>query len=179
MAQYLVSCRCGSQVVVSPSLAGSTVVCACGQSIDVPTLREMRDLPVESSEHGEGGSQWTVRHSMAAATIIVAVGLAIFAGYLFWQYRHLDGQIPRFVPEERAKIVEENIRQLTPARVWELWLGSYRPLAEVGFSEFPGAPELQRQVDSLRLAATTTLSISVACAVVGTVLLLIGKRQAS
>ena len=177
MPQYLVSCRCGNQLAVEARLAGSRVQCACGQAVDVPTLRELRSLPVASSGMSEGGSEWTVRHGMAAAACVVAVGLAIFAGYLLWQQWRLNEQIPRFVPEERTKVVEENLRQLTPSQTWELWVGSYLPVAQEGFTEFPGSPEMERQVASLRLAAIVTLSISAVCLAAGVAMLLIGRQS--
>lgn len=43
---YYLSCTCGKQVPVDAKLAGSTAMCACGKTLDVPTLRELRSLPL-------------------------------------------------------------------------------------------------------------------------------------
>lgn len=179
MPQYLVSCRCGTQHAVEARLAGGRISCACGQAVEVPTLRELRCLPLAPTEKNEIGSQWTVRHGMAAAAFVAAIGLAIFAGYLFWQQWRLDQKIPRFVPEQRAIVVAENLRQLTPSQTWELWIASYLPMARQGFLEFPGFPEMERQVANLRFAAIVTSSISAAFAFAGLVIWLTGKRPPS
>jgi len=43
-AEYHVRCDCGLQVTVSEGSAGAVVECGCGQSIQVPSRRELQAL---------------------------------------------------------------------------------------------------------------------------------------
>lgn len=44
--ERLLTCQCGRVQVVSRSQAGQQLPCDCGQSVSVPTLRGMADLPL-------------------------------------------------------------------------------------------------------------------------------------
>lgn len=44
--ERLLTCQCGRVHVVSRSQAGQQLPCDCGQSVSVPTLRGMADLPL-------------------------------------------------------------------------------------------------------------------------------------
>jgi hypothetical protein len=44
--KYLLSCSCGLSVNVEPRQAGQTVVCACGKTLQVPSLSKLKALPV-------------------------------------------------------------------------------------------------------------------------------------
>ena len=59
MAKYLLPCDCGKSVSIGASQAGQTVSCMCGQALDVPAMREIRQLePDEQSETSTGGRRW-------------------------------------------------------------------------------------------------------------------------
>jgi len=51
-APLFVSCPCGKKIPVHAGMAGSEVVCECGRSVNVPTLRELTRLAVSDSEQG-------------------------------------------------------------------------------------------------------------------------------
>lgn len=40
--KYRVDCGCGKEIAVGAGQAGSTVACACGRTVEVPSLRELR-----------------------------------------------------------------------------------------------------------------------------------------
>jgi len=42
----LLTCTCGREHVVARSQAGQTLQCACGQTLAIPTLRGLNELPV-------------------------------------------------------------------------------------------------------------------------------------
>jgi hypothetical protein len=44
--KYLLPCPCGQSVEVEPGQAGQTVVCACGKTLLVPTMLQVKALPV-------------------------------------------------------------------------------------------------------------------------------------
>jgi hypothetical protein len=41
---YLLNCECGRQLTVTSGAAGTTVACACGRGIAVPSLSHLRGL---------------------------------------------------------------------------------------------------------------------------------------
>lgn len=44
MATYLLPCSCGRETPVEPRQAGETVLCECGRTCAVPTMREIQNL---------------------------------------------------------------------------------------------------------------------------------------
>ena len=53
--QFSFACRCGRAITVSPSQAGSTVRCGCGEKVGVPSLSRLRELSgKEAYESGIG-----------------------------------------------------------------------------------------------------------------------------
>src|SRR5687768_8182701 len=42
--QYQISCECGGSVTAPEAAAGTAVRCACGRSVVIPSLRELRRL---------------------------------------------------------------------------------------------------------------------------------------
>ena len=43
--KYLLPCPCGLSVEIEPGQAGQTVACACGESLTVPTMLQIKALP--------------------------------------------------------------------------------------------------------------------------------------
>ena len=54
MAKYLVPCVCGRQHAVDTGQAGESLVCECGATVAVPTLRQLRELPPAREESPAG-----------------------------------------------------------------------------------------------------------------------------
>ena len=49
MAKYLLPCSCGRKMPVEPRQAGQSVDCACGESLEIPTMLAMSALePADS-----------------------------------------------------------------------------------------------------------------------------------
>jgi hypothetical protein len=48
--EYFVPCECGEGVPVTEGAAGSRVTCACGRTVNVPSLRELRNASDEPEE---------------------------------------------------------------------------------------------------------------------------------
>ena len=56
---YLLPCSCGNSVPVESHQAGGSVNCTCGQSLNVPSLRDLRELPTKASgKIVRSKSQW-------------------------------------------------------------------------------------------------------------------------
>jgi hypothetical protein len=85
MPNYLLSCSCGQQIRVSSVQAGETLRCACGAPLQVPSMRELRALPLAADEQvgkTRRGSVWEDRHRVAFLFVLVAIGALAGAGYL-------------------------------------------------------------------------------------------------
>lgn len=82
MGSYRLGCRCGAAVDVGPGLAGGQVACpGCGDSLDVPSLRELSRLP-SAAPGPRTKTNWTLGHALAAAGAVTALLSWAVAGFL-------------------------------------------------------------------------------------------------
>ncbi len=76
MAQtYLLTTPDGEEVHVESSQAGETITTASGKTVEVPTLRELKKLPLVEKEEAPVRRDWSVGQS-----ILFVVGLLLFLG---------------------------------------------------------------------------------------------------
>jgi hypothetical protein len=82
---YLLPCpACGQKSTVSSAQAGQSLRCACGQSLEVPAMRDMRQLePVGESAIPQ--STWNRRKGMVFLGCTLIATAAIGGGYLAWR----------------------------------------------------------------------------------------------
>ena len=100
MPSYLLSCSCGQQTRVSSVQAGETLRCACGLPLSVPSMRELRTLPVAADEPARKTANWENRHRVAFVLVLAAIGALASAGYLAAQLPPPELQItPQDVDE--------------------------------------------------------------------------------
>lgn len=135
--------------------AGQQVVCSCGTKLDVPPLRQLRELPLAPETDDRPGSAWTTRHGVITAALILAVALAVIAGYNWFTAPSL----PKFDPAARTRTVEKGIGDLTPAEGWRMWVNLYAPLVKHGLQEFPNErePAIRQSITRHRIIAMTML----------------------
>jgi hypothetical protein len=78
---YLVPCpACGTKSSISSAQAGQTVRCTCGRTIEVPTLRDLRNLePVGEPQRQQ--STWNRRKGLV---FLGCVMIAVAAGVAGW-----------------------------------------------------------------------------------------------
>jgi hypothetical protein len=130
MAKYLISCSCGRQHAVDTAQAGDSLTCQCGETVAVPTLRQLRQLPpAESEPAAPAGSAWGVRQGAITVCLLFAaacVAIAIAS-------RVSEKQMVSVNPVARAKYVERQIAAMTPLQAWQLWVHLYQPLTITGF----------------------------------------------
>jgi len=76
--KYLVRCSCGLELAVEPAQAGQVLQCACGRSVQTPTLLDLRKLPLAPEETtSPSTSPWGVRHRLISlGSLILIVALA-------------------------------------------------------------------------------------------------------
>ncbi|MCC7085481.1 MAG: hypothetical protein IT427_10780 [Pirellulales bacterium] len=116
MSNYLLPCpACGQHQTVSAAQAGQSIRCACGQSIEIPTMRHLRQLQ-PAAEIDRPGTTWNLRKGLLFLGCAIMGLCAAVAG---WYY----SKLPRAVdPNE----VRTEIDALEPAlsyisvQVWRL-----------------------------------------------------------
>ena len=87
--EYLLTCACGRKIPISRSQAGQELSCECGQTLQVPTLRGLAELPLAQSEtvsatrnerRAWGGWRGTI---MAISVAMFAMSVLPCAYYLY------------------------------------------------------------------------------------------------
>ena len=85
--KYLLPCKCGQSVEIEPSQAGQTVVCGCGENLHVPSMLQVKTLPIAPERSTTSGNKAVPSYSaafiMLAAGIVCAI-LALPIGWLGW-----------------------------------------------------------------------------------------------
>jgi hypothetical protein len=114
--KYLLPCRCGRQIVVEAREAGQTSVCACGQSLLIPTMLEMTRLelaPTDASTPSQRVWGWSHRMLLLGVTLLAA---AIAGGFFLYCNRPI-APIDAIDPEALRRDADK----LTPLQTWHYW----------------------------------------------------------
>jgi hypothetical protein len=109
--------------------AGGHVRCPCGRSVEVPTLRRLRHLPIEQAAAGDKARKWNARRGIATALFILAAGLAAVSLAM----RLAEPTAPPLNMQGSFEKTLERSESLTPAEWFETWTYYYRPSLEAGF----------------------------------------------
>jgi hypothetical protein len=114
--KYLLPCRCGRQIVVETREAGQTSVCACGQSLPIPTMLEITRLepaPIETGRPSESKWGWQHRLMLLGVTLLA---MAIVGGVLLHRHRPI-APIDAIDPQA----VQQIANRLSPLQTWHYW----------------------------------------------------------
>jgi hypothetical protein len=124
--KYLLPCsNCGHKTTVETGQAGQMLQCVCGQQVEVPTIRGMRELETQG---GETVSQprWNRRRGfMFVGGVITAIGL-LLAGYVWIAWPRLVDpaaierelqSMPPFATFLRLQTLEPPLPSPAPDRV--------------------------------------------------------------
>ncbi len=90
--KYLLPCTCGESIVVEVSQAGQRIACKCGKSLEVPTLRALRELAPAVAENTQAAAArrpartWSQTQGtiFALGALLAVVGLGAAAYYFYW-----------------------------------------------------------------------------------------------
>jgi hypothetical protein len=164
--QYLLPCSCGRKTPVSVAQAGGQIVCACGKSLSVPTLRGLRELEIAPAAPVEAKRGWSRLHGAAFAggLTVAAIGVVLLAMYGL-QYSQIVGfGMTKDRTADVLRTQEADIESLSPTQILAEW---HKDLEEgLGEQEEPPWAKFKR------LAAHDLLRIKIgAAAVVGGLLL--------
>jgi hypothetical protein len=108
---YLLPCpQCRTNLTVTTGEAGGQVRCNCGATVDVPTVRGLRELAVVT-ESAEPQSRWTTRHSVTfMGGVLLVAGIA--AGLALHLYAESIRPVQTFA---------DKVQEMSAAETWELW----------------------------------------------------------
>jgi hypothetical protein len=124
MPEYYLPCECGAQTVVSPAQAGQSVHCRCGITLQVPTMRGLRELEAASDSAAaipRPETQWDDRHRVAFLLVLGAVTCLLVAAYLWFSMPQIQGQptaedfaaaVNMFTAEQRIAVSKEVVQGL-------------------------------------------------------------------
>ena len=79
---YLLPCTCGRTHRISSRQAGDKLACPCGISLDVPTIRGLKDLELAAPTAPPRQRQWGVAQGLMFLGL-VTVGAGVAAGCYF------------------------------------------------------------------------------------------------
>lgn len=117
--KYLLTCRCGRSVPVESNQAGLSVSCACGETIDVPSFRELsstaRVIATDTPESASLQTQWGPREATIFLGLALMATAAGVGAYLFFN----RPTPPRFIIH--GDRVRQSIEALTLEETFELW----------------------------------------------------------
>ena len=162
MSKYLLTCECGKKIPVDVGQAGGSVTCSCGAQLDVPALRNLRNLPLAQPEAARSRTPWNASKGFTAAGLIVAGLLAAFA---LWN-RFTEPAAPKFDPLRQTRAVNDVLEKISPTDAWMMWVNVYQPMAKRGFGVYqhPHAEAIEQHIARRRTLQTTLLILAAVCA---------------
>lgn len=175
---YLLPCECGREHQVSPSKAGDSLVCECGKKLDIPPLRQLKELkPAEPDPRAAAPSEWSLRNGVLATGLILAALLAGVGGY-WWA---MEPAPPReFDPLATTQAVEQQLSAVTPADGYRQWVLYYKPLDQVQKVQNPQEAVITASIERhqmLRWGFLAAAAVVAALSAVGFLLMPSGKRR--
>ncbi|MBA2113494.1 hypothetical protein [Bremerella alba] len=120
MAQtYLLTTPDGEEVHVESSQAGETITTADGKTVEVPTLRELKKLPLVEKEEVPVRREWSVGQS-----VMFVVGLLLLMGCLVasvFLYRITPLESLDKAREVPIELIEGDVQQWTMQNTLDFW----------------------------------------------------------
>jgi hypothetical protein len=148
--QYLLPSTCGQKLPVDAGLAGASVTCTCGQTLQVPTLRGLRALEKTGAPEQAAVASAERTRSPLGCAFTACLLLAVVSGgasLLFWLVRFgidTSETIESAVASDHA-IVDK----LTLDQTFDLW--------KMYTTEGLGAQNAPEFIRNLKLAALLSL----------------------
>ncbi|MGN6544757.1 MAG: hypothetical protein ACTHK7_06895 [Aureliella sp.] len=176
---YRLTCPCGVAHSVSTSQAGQEIHCTCGNSLQVPTLRGLKELPpvdpatapeVRYREAGHSRRPWILLGTMFVL-IFLSVPTAIFFG---WQRMKLDTSLTQESDEQQAFAQLDAAGPLVLSELWE----SYETLS-LGPPNKPLFYHIQQKARALNFRIAMACGIALLAAVVAAAVLVMQRERRS
>jgi hypothetical protein len=112
---YFLPCSCGRKIPIEPTQAGQRIPCACGATLEAPTLLAMTSLErVQPKETAVVRvSRWGGRQQM------IVSGSLVFLLSLVW-IAYLARTWPRR-PEVDPQRMQQQYQAMQPVETWDRW----------------------------------------------------------
>ena len=173
---YQLTCACGVQHAVSPSQAGQTLTCSCGNSLAIPTLRGLKELPVvEPTAPAKGrttsaatSSRPSILTGLLVAIFFIAVPVAFFYGY-----QRLTMDTSQTEEAERAEAFE-TIDQANAVMLSDAW--DQFSTTGLGPPNKPMFYYVQRRRQQLEMGVAIASGVALVCGLAAGALAA-GRRQ--
>jgi hypothetical protein len=133
--KYLLPCSCGKSVAIEVSQAGQSVRCTCGNMVDVPTMRLIRQLPPAAASAAK--KRLRDRSWSLTQRLLFSGGLAILVGGLLTAGVFQMGRSGLKTTEttwDNLERAHQDIDSMTITQTWDLWtmarndtIGPYNP----------------------------------------------------
>ena len=92
--KYLLSCKCGQTVEIEPNQAGQTISCACGERLLIPSMLQIKALPIApEKQEPPKEKRKTVPFKAALINLTLGIVSAIAWGTLY----SLENNLPQEV----------------------------------------------------------------------------------
>ncbi len=117
---YLLPCSCGQKVRVEVGQAGGSARCTCGAQLDVPAMRQIRDLeeaPSDDRRPDAPADSWSPRKGAILLGLVIA---AVSAGAGVYQWATQPVPVVNDLETSLATIADQTAT-LSPAATWNLW----------------------------------------------------------
>ncbi|MHC2068828.1 hypothetical protein ACYFX5_15275 [Bremerella sp. T1] len=167
MAQtYLLTTSDGEEVHVETSQAGETITTPSGKTIEVPTLRELKKLPVVQGNEGPQGREWSNGQS-----VCLVIGLLLFLGCLVssvYLYRITPLESLDKATEVPVELIEGDVSQWNMEQTLSFWTFA---TSDNALSQMRGGATGERYALDVYKGRQTFLLLSVIGVVVGLVLM--------
>ncbi len=154
--QYLLTCECGVTQPIETNQAGSSVVCRCGKTLEVPSLRAIRELPRVENENERPRAEW----NPAAGLIFVTGMFLAFLGAGAAFYMHMNAiQISNFEmpPEDEVEAWVAEVDDAPPEELFNMWNAS----RHMGLGEHQASPFVRARQVAERFAAYRNIGLIV------------------
>lgn len=84
--KYLLPCSCGQKIAVESSQAGQSILCSCGKSMEVPTMKGLRQLEQYVDTANEPKATSSFGGSAIGIALLGFVILGAGAGFMTWMH---------------------------------------------------------------------------------------------
>ncbi|QDU73061.1 hypothetical protein Pan97_00280 [Bremerella volcania] len=167
MAQtYLLTTPDGEEVHVESSQAGETITTASGKTVEVPTLRELKKLPLVEKEEAPVRRDWSVGQSILFVVgLLLLIGCSVSSVFL---YRITPLESLDKAREVPIELIEGDVEQWTMKDTLSFWAFASSGHA---LSDMRGNASGDRYVLGVYESRQTFLTLSVAGVVLGLILM--------
>ena len=168
-------------MAVDPGQAGESLPCDCGAAVAVPTLRQLRQLPMARDEAGATtravAPAWGLQQGAITVILMLAATCLVLAGVS----RYAERPVPQFDPLVQTQYVDRQVENLSPLGAWQVWLDSYQSLATQGFEVIthPNAEAMQQDLDWHRWMQKLLLAAAAVFGVAAAVIGIMGRGRTS